>query len=86
MSRYREDNREYGGSQGIGRGRGRYDKDERSPMTESSVGYCSGFKNFDGHRIMDPDQLLIKHLIQITNTISGQGVGEGVYRSSREVL
>lgn len=37
--------------------------------------------------IMDPDQVLIKNLIQITNTISGQGLGGGcIYRSSREVL
>lgn len=29
--------------------------------------------------IMDPDQMLIKNLIiQITNTIFGQGLGEGV--------
>lgn len=54
MSRYREDNRGYGGSQGIGRGRGRCDKDERSPMTGSSGGDCSGFKNVGGHRDYGP--------------------------------
>lgn len=35
MSRYGEDNRGYGGSQGGGRGRGGYDKDGRGPMTVS---------------------------------------------------
>ena len=33
VSRYGEDNRGYGGSQGGGRGRGGYDKDGRGPMT-----------------------------------------------------
>lgn len=35
VSRYGEDNRGYGGSQGGGRGRGGYDKDGRGPMTGS---------------------------------------------------
>lgn len=35
VSRYGEDNRGYGGSQGGGRGRGGYDKDGRGPMTVS---------------------------------------------------
>lgn len=41
VSRYGEDNRGYGGSQGGGRGRGGYDKDGRGPMTGSISLSCS---------------------------------------------
>ncbi|KAH0507081.1 TATA-binding protein-associated factor 2N [Microtus ochrogaster] len=79
VSRYGEDNRGYGGSQGGGRGRGGYDKDGRGPMTGPSGGDRGGFKNFGGHRDYgsrpDADS---ESDNSDNNTIFVQGLGEGV--------
>ena len=79
MSRYGEDNRGYGGSQGRGRGHGGYDKDGRGPMTGSSGGDRSGFKNFGGHRDYGPRPDADSESDNSdNNTIFVQGLGEGV--------
>lgn len=79
MSRYGEDNRGYGGSQGGGRGRGGYDKDGRGPMTGSSGGDRGGFKNFGGHRDYGPRPDADSESDNSdNNTIFVQGLGEGV--------
>eukprot|EP00072_Mus_musculus_P054223 XP_006534248.1 PREDICTED: TATA-binding protein-associated factor 2N isoform X1 [Mus musculus] len=79
VSRYGEDNRGYGGSQGGGRGRGGYDKDGRGPMTGSSGGDRGGFKNFGGHRDYGPRPDADSESDNSdNNTIFVQGLGEGV--------
>ncbi|XP_036306805.1 TATA-binding protein-associated factor 2N isoform X7 [Pipistrellus kuhlii] len=79
VSRYGEDNRGYGGSQGGGRGRGGYDKDGRGPMTGSSGGDRGGFKNFGGHRDYGPRPDADSESDNTdNNTIFVQGLGEGV--------
>ncbi|VCW49941.1 unnamed protein product, partial [Gulo gulo] len=79
VSRYGEDNRGYGGSQGGGRGRGGYDKDGRGPMTGSSGGDRGGFKNFGGNRDYGPRPDADSESDNSdNNTIFVQGLGEGV--------
>uniref|UniRef100_A0A8C4WR71 TATA-box binding protein associated factor 15 n=1 Tax=Gopherus evgoodei TaxID=1825980 RepID=A0A8C4WR71_9SAUR len=76
-SRYGEDNRGYGGSQGGGRGG--YEMDGRGHMSGLTGGDRGGFKNFGGQRDYgqksDPDT---ESDNSDNNTIFVQGLGEGV--------
>ena len=76
------------GARGAGRAHGRHDKDGRDPMTESSGGYCSGFKNVGGHSDYGPRPDADSESDNSdNNTIFVQGFGEGgVHRSSGGIL